>query len=155
MVSIRGVKDQSILKPFLIFISDFSDHFSQFVSVHRPKFDFRSISIYKRDYSNFSEKTFRDDVSIQNFNNDLTDINDQFNDLYFKLEGCVNRHAPYKKLSPKEVKLNQKPWITSNLIKMINIKNILFYRKKKQPNNNNIKILYNIFRNRVNRKLYK
>ena len=100
-------------------VTDFFDHFSQFISVQRPKIDIKSISIYKRDYSQFSEKSFRDDVSIQNFNHNLMDVNDQFNDFYYKLEGCVNRHAPYKKLTPKEVKLYQKPWISSRLIKMI------------------------------------
>ena len=136
-------------------VTDFSDHFSQFISVQRLKFDHKSISIYKRDYSKFSEKSFRDDVSIQNFNTDYTNINDQFQDFYLKIEGCVNRHAPYKKLTPKEVKLNGKPWISSDIIKMIKIKNRLFYRKKRQPNNENIKKLYNIFRNRVNRELIK
>ena len=34
--------------------------------------------------------------------------NHQFNDFYFKLAGCVERHAPIKKLSPKEVKLKHK-----------------------------------------------
>ena len=136
-------------------VTDFSDHFSQFISVQRTKFDCKTISIYKRDYSKFNDESFRDDVSIQNFNNEFMDINDQFNDFYFKLEGCVNRHAPYKKLTPKEVKLNQKPWISTKLIKMIKIKNKLFYRKKRQPNNDNINKLYNIFRNRVNRELIK
>ena len=136
-------------------VTDLSDHFSQFISVQRPKFDYKSISIYKRDYSKFSEKSFRDDVSIQNFNNDFTNIHDQFNDFFFKLEGCVNRHAPYKKLTSKEIRTNDKPWISSELIKMIKIKNKLFYRKKRQPDNLNIKRLYNIFRNRVNRELIK
>ena len=38
---------------------------------------------------------------------------------------------------------------------MIKIKNKLFYRKKRQPNNTNVKRLYNLFRNRVNRELKK
>ena len=38
---------------------------------------------------------------------------------------------------------------------MINIKNKLFYRKKRQPNNNVLRELYNKFRNRVNRELKK
>ena len=38
---------------------------------------------------------------------------------------------------------------------MIKIKNKLFNCKKRQPNNDNIKRLYNIFRNRVNRELIK
>ena len=136
-------------------VTDFSDHFSQFVSILRPKLDLKSISIYKRDYSKFSEQSFRDDVSIQTFNNDSTDVNVQFNDFYYKLIGCVERHAPLKKSTPKEIKLDQKPWITNNLLKMIKIKNKLFFRKKRQPNNENVKLLYNIFRNRVNRELKK
>ena len=83
------------------------------------------------------------------------DVNDQFLDFYHKLQGCVDRHAPLKKLTPKEIKLEQKPWISKELIKMIKIKNKLFNRKKRQPNNDNIKRLYNIFRNRVNRELIK
>ena len=71
------------------------------------------------------------------------------------MEGCVERHAPLKKLTPKEIKLKQKPWITSELIKMIKIKNKLFNRKKRQPDNVNVKLLYNLFRNRVNRDLIK
>ena len=38
---------------------------------------------------------------------------------------------------------------------MIRIKNNLFARKKRQPLNDNIKVLYNKFRNRVNRELTK
>ena len=135
--------------------TDISDHYSQFISVKNQKMDFKTISIYKRDYSNFSEKSFRDDVSIQLFSDDLEDVNEQFQDFYFKLQGCVDRHAPLKKLTPKEIKLNKKPWINKELNKMINIKNKLFNRKKRAPNNENIKRLYNLFRNRVNRELIK
>ena len=136
-------------------ITDFSDHYSQFVLVKNQKIDIKNVIIYKRDYSTFSEKSYRDDVSIQNFNNQLVDVNDQFLDFYYKLQGCVDRHAPLKKLTPKEVKLEQKPWISKELIKMIKIKNKLFNRKKRQLNNDNIKRLYNIFRNRVNREITK
>ena len=38
---------------------------------------------------------------------------------------------------------------------MIRIKNKLFERKKRQPTNDNVKVLYNQFRNRVNRELKK
>ena len=85
----------------------------------------------------------------------LTPENQNFENLFHSPEGCVNRHAPYKKLTPKEIRTNDKPWISSELIKMIKIKNKLFYRKKRQPNNMNVKRLYNIFRNRVNRELNK
>ena len=31
-----------------------------------------------------------------------------------KLEGSVNRHAPLKKLSPKEIKIKNKPWLSKS-----------------------------------------
>ena len=77
--------------------------------------------MYKRNYSNFSEDSFRDDVSIQNFDNNFEDVNDQFKDFYLRLKGCIDRHAPLKKLTPKEVKFNHKflRIFTSLLLQMI------------------------------------
>ena len=65
------------------------------------------------------------------FNN----VNDQFNDFYWKLEGCVERHAPVKELSTKEIKMKSKPWINPIITKLIRNRNKLFKRKKRQPNN--------------------
>ena len=135
--------------------TDFSDHFSQFLSVPGKKNNSSNESIYRRDYSRFSIESFRDDVSIQIFDNNLTDVNDQFGDFFHRLEGCLNRHAPMRKLSKKEAKLDQKPWITTELRKMIRIKNKLFNRKKRQKNNIEIARLYNLFRNRVVREMKK
>ena len=135
--------------------TDISDHYSQFVFVKRDKIDYKTMSIYSRDYSKFCVDSFRDDVSIQNFNVEFDDVNHQFNDFYFKLAGCVERHAPIKKLSTKEVKLRHKPWISNELIKMIKIRNKLHRRKKRQSNNENIKRLYNLFRNRIIREMKK
>ena len=138
-----------------VIMTDFSDHYSQFVSMKKPKIDYKSITSYSRDYSKFSAESFRDDVSIQNFSNNLTDVNEQFNDFYFRLQGVVDRHAPVKKLTPKEVKMQQKPWITAELRKLIKKKNKLFKRKKRQPNNEDIRASYNELRNKVNRELDK
>ena len=67
---------------------------------------------------------------------EFDDVNRQFNDFYFKLAGCVERHATIKKLSTKEVKLRHKPWISNELIKMIKIRNKLHRRKKTSKSNN-------------------
>ena len=75
--------------------------------------------------------------------------------IFWRLEGCVDRHAPIKKLNSREIKLKVRPWISSELSNMIKVKNKLFGRKKRQPTNENVKLLYNIFRNRVNRELRK
>ena len=132
-----------------------SEHFSQFTSVVRKKIDFKNVNFFQRNYSNFTSEHFRNDVSIQNWTNDLEDVNDQFNDFFWRLEGCVDRHAPLKKLTKKELKLKSKPWITPFIVRLITQRNKIFERKKRQPNNNNIKRLYNLFRNRVNRELKK
>ena len=132
-----------------------SEHFSQFTSVERKKLDFRNINILQRNYKNFTTEHFRNDVSIQKWNTDSEDVNEQFSDFYWCLEGCVDRHAPLKKLTKKELKLKSKPWITHTIVRLITLRNKIFERKKRQPNNNNIKRLYNLFRNRVNRELKK
>ena len=130
-----------------------SEHFSQFVSVRREKIDFKNVKIYQRDYSKFDNSLFSDDVSIQKWDATYENVNDQFNDFFWKLNGCVERHAPIKELSPKEIKMKSKPWITPGITKLIRNKNKLFKRKKRQPNNENIKELYNQKRNQVNREI--
>ena len=121
-------------------LTDLSDHYSQFIMVNRDKLDVKPILVYIRDYSKFSVDRFRD-------------VNHLFNDFYFELEGCVDRHAPLKKLNPKETKLMSKPWNSNELIKMINVRNKLFQRKRRQQNNINSKNLYKLFRNRINKEM--
>ena len=64
---------------------------------------------------------------------------DSFRDFYHKLEGCVNRHAPMKKLTPRQIKLKNKPWINEEIAKLIKLRNKAHARKKGQPNNMNCK----------------
>ena len=82
--------------------------------------------MYARNYSKFSNESFRDDVSIQKWDNNLEDVNDQFNDFLARLEGCVDRHAPIKELNQRENKLINKPWITKEIIKLIQKRNCIF-----------------------------
>ena len=130
-----------------------SEHFSQFVSIKRDKIE-KNLNIIQRDYSKFQSQQFCD-VSIQNWNSDLPNVNELFIEFHSKLQGCVERHAPLKKLSPKEIKLKTKPWITKEISKLIKVRNKIFARKKRQPNNTNTKRLYNLFRNKVIREIKK
>ena len=125
-----------------------SEQFSQFVSVKQEKIDLKIINIFQRDYSKFSTESFRDDISIQNWSYSHN-VHDSFMDFYNKLEGSVNRHAPLKKLSPKEIKTRNKPWLCTDVLKMIKIRNKVFARKQRQPSNENCKHQYNLLRNRV------
>ena len=58
---------------------------------------------------------------------------------YTKLEASVDGHAPLKKLTPKEIKIRSKPWLSIEILKMIKIRNKIFARKKRQLNNDNCK----------------
>ena len=78
-------------------------------------------------------ESFRDDISIQNWNYSNTNVNDSFKDFYTKLEASVDRHAPLKKLTPREIKIKNKPWLSSEILKMIKIRNKISARKKMQP----------------------
>ena len=40
-------------------LTDFSDHYSQFIVVNREKLDIKSMFVYSRDYSKFSVDSFR------------------------------------------------------------------------------------------------
>ena len=148
----NNLKDNSTSGNILLTLSE---HFSQFLSIKRGYVNINKSKIFQYDYSKFDPQQFRDDVSIQNFNNNFEDTNDQFWDFYFKLNGCVERHAPIRELTAAELKLKNKPWITPVITKMINIRNKLFRRKKRQPDNVNVKRVYNLFRNRVIRELKK
>ena len=136
-------------------ITDLSDHYSQFITISREKIDFKTIDVYRRDFSSFSIDCFRKDVSEQNFYSNDLDVNAKFGNFYTKLEACVNRHAPLKRASPKKLKLECKPWITQDIQKLIKYRNRLFRKKKKDPNNQNTLRLYKMFRNRVNREIKK
>ena len=95
----------------------FADHFSQFLSINKEIIKPSTSNVFKRDFSSFEENMYIDDVSIQNWNNNLHDTNSKFNDFLWKIEECVNHHAPIKKLTRKEIKKMKNPWITNNILK--------------------------------------
>ena len=91
--------------------------------------------MFGRDYSKYTEQNFRDDVSIQRWNHITTDTNLLMTDFVWRLNGCVDRHAPIKKLSPKDIKLTFNPWISQDIQKLIRVRDKLLARKKRQPDN--------------------
>ena len=134
----------------------FADHLSQFLSINREINKTKPNKIFKRDFSKFDEQLFIDDISIQNWNaNNFTDTNSKFNYFLWRVEDCVERHAPIKKLNKKQLKSSQKPWITNDIIKLIGHRDRLFRQKKDNPINQRIKRAYNLFRNRTTREIKK
>ena len=76
-------------------------------------------------------------------------------DFYSKLGGSSDKHVKVKKLSPREMKLKLNPWITPEIKKMLNVRDRLFARTKREPKNERVEQVYKTARNRVNRKIQK
>ena len=134
---------------------EIADHLAQFVCTETKIINKKTKDIFKRVYKNWNEQSFLNDLSIQNWKNDLQDVNDKYNDFLWHLESCVNRHAPIKKLNKKEIKTKNKPWITRYIQRKISHRNIIFARKKKKPDDEHLKSSYNKFRNSINRDIKK
>ena len=129
---------------------EIADHLTQFVIVHKDISNLPISDKYKRDFTRYVETSFVEDLSIQNWNTE-DDVHDRYKDLLTRLEGCVQRHAPLKKLKKKELKLQNKPWITTNILKKIKHRNTIFAIIKHEPENDHLKKVYKRFRNVIKR----
>ena len=101
---------------------EISDHLIQFLILEgfvKEKF-IPEMNLYKRDFSNFHEKEFKevvlnmDWVSICNL--DKNDPNLSFNNFYNSITYQLDEFAPFKKVSRKEYELMLKPWISKEIL---------------------------------------
>ena len=81
------------------------------------------------------------------------DVDNKFSRFLKDLTSLMtNKHAPIKKRSRKEMKLKDKPWINSKILKMMRICDRILQKLKKKQTDDNIKV-YKKFRNRVSNEL--
>ena len=132
-----------------------SEHFSQFASIKRDKIDIHKIVMYGRDWSKYDTDKFREDISNHEWEHDSTDPSILMSDFYSKLGGSSDKHVKVKKLSPREIKLKLNPWITPEIKNMLNLRDRLFARTKREPKNERVQQVYKTARNRVSRKILK
>ena len=101
-----------------------SDHLAQFLIIPEiyqrlPK----SQNIFKRDTKNFNRDNFNRELQAINWDSvidiDSNDPNRSFNSLEEQLNSLIDKYMPLKKLTKKEIKLKQKPWITKSIRKAI------------------------------------
>ena len=88
----------------------------------------KTLLYFKHDYSKFDEERFLADFSNLNFeylNANPTDVNAKFNRFLANLNEIVSKHAPLKKLTKRDLKLRNKPWINSRIQKMMRLRDSL------------------------------
>ena len=132
-------------------LTQIADHFPQFLTVKRAGVPNKTLSYFKHDYSKFDEEGFLADFSNLNFeylNANPTDVNAKFNRFLANLNEIVSKHAPLKKLTKRDLKLRNKPWINSRIQKMMRLRDSLLKKLRKKPDATK-SLLYKKFRNRV------
>ena len=99
-------------------ISDLTDHFSQFCSLHSDKtiFKHHCHKNLAQEYSSYSKTELLHDLShldlIQAVSKN-TDVNKSFSAFHNKLNNLLNKHAPLKPVLKRMITRLSKPWITN------------------------------------------
>ena len=125
-----------------------SGNLTYHISDHLPQFSiFKNLNTnsnikhneFKRDWSTFNQENFVLDFFEINWKNTLnlkkqnTDLS--FDNFYNSINSLLNKHAPLKKLTKKQIKTMSKPWITQGLLTSIKKRNQLhkLFIKSKNP----------------------
>ena len=76
------------------------------------------------------------------------DVNRMLDEFHHNLAALIERHAPLKKVSQKNLKLKSKPWINDKIQKLIKYRDRLSHKFKKSRSKND-EYLYKKVHNRV------
>ena len=94
-----------------------------------------------RDNKNFDSEHFNNELLDPNLIlhlHNAIDANHAYEIYHNRFIELLNKHAPMRKLSKKEIKLKKKPWLTMGLLKSISKKRALYskFRNDKLKNKN-------------------
>ena len=133
-----------------------NDHLPNFIILDHEKKD-PTIKIKIRDNKNFNNDGFLCDLQNPTIVQQIEyAVNtEQAFEIYHKVyTDTLNKYAPIKYLSKKEIKIKQKPWLTPGIQTSIKKKRALFKQiKSMKLNNQNTEIIYNkykTYRNMIN-----
>ena len=128
---ITNVSDKNLI-PELI-CSDISDHFPTFVITFNTTKANNNKPIFRRNMKKFNSEKFKEDVfkTLSLFYNCSKLITtDNFDSLFANFisnfKTVIDKHAPIKKLSQKQIKLLSKPWITKGILVSIHNKQKMY-----------------------------
>ena len=136
-------------------MTQITDHFPQFLIVKHAGITYKNLSYFQHDFSNFNEENLQNDFANLDLNyltDNALDVNTKFNRFLSSLDELVKSHAPLKKLSKRDIKFGNKPWINGKIQKMMCIRDNLLGKLKKNKNQSLVD-LYRKFRNRVSESL--
>ena len=132
-------------------LSLISDHLPQFAIVNNSAPDYNNISYFVYDYSKFDETkvlTEYSEIHTAYLNDDSVDLNVNFERFMHDIHSLINKHCPKKKLNKKALKLRNKPWINSQIRRMMKVRDALFHQFK-ITNSSTVLAAYKQFRNLI------
>lgn len=112
-----------------ILLTDLSDHLPIFC-ISDTIIDKEKTNCHYRDYSQFNEDVFLDEINSINWSNILNgncDLNEKALNVVNLIRETVDKHAPIKLASNKKMKRLRKPWITDGILKSIKKKQRMYY----------------------------
>ena len=118
-----------------------SDHMAQFIQIPNQKVLNKPGKILRRCYKNFNNESFTEDINKVDWPNIIKE-NDNPNlstARFIKVfDSVLDKHAPLKYLTKKQLKSHGKPWITKGILKSIKIKDRI-YKKYLKTNTGIVK----------------
>ena len=109
--------------------------------------------IYHQDFLKINEKRLENDLQNTNWEDALElhsdDVDKSFETFFSTIKSIIDRHAPLKKISLKELKLKLKPWLTKGILTS-SVNNKKYCRVKDQNRKNELHALFKQYRNSLN-----
>ena len=105
-----------------------SDHLPQFLFLNQMSKPSKSKlnNVMSRSWSSFNEDNFRNDFNTLNWKEilsvDKNDSESSFNCFLDNFNILFDKHVPLKKLTKRQIKLRNKPWVTSGLLTSMKIR---------------------------------
>ena len=109
-------------------LTQITDHFPQFLIVKYAGITYKKLSYFQHDFSRLNEENLHTNFTnfdLSYLNDSALDVNAKFSRLLASLDELVKTHAPLKKLTKRDNKLRNKPWMNGKIQKMMRIRDQL------------------------------
>ena len=134
-----------------------SDHLAQFLIIPEECHHVEKIqNQFIRDIKNLDTENFISDLSQIEWNTVLNlhtnDPNISFEGFHREISTLVDKYIPLRKMTKKEMKQSHKPWVTNEILKLIQQRNKLhkqFIKAKNEETKNLLHARYKTLRNQI------
>ena len=109
--------------------SSILDHFFQFTQtdIFSTSHARKKVN-YSRDFRNFNKQEFNEELLNIDWStviNESLDTDSSYQGFYDKVEDIINHMAPYRKMTQRNVRLEQWPWITHGILVSMKVRDKL------------------------------